>query len=87
MCTCMYTAKGLPMATKTITLDLEAYGRLKAVQRDGESFSQTIKRTILPPLDVEAYGRRLQGLSMSRKAIRAVETQVRNRHKPSKRTR
>jgi predicted CopG family antitoxin len=75
------------MATKTITLDLEAYGRLKAVQRDGESFSQTIKRTLPPPLDVEAYGRKLQGLSMSREAIRAVEQQVNRRHKPSQRTR
>jgi hypothetical protein len=81
----MYTKEGLPVATKTITLDLEAYGRPKAVQRDGESFSQTIKRAVLPPLDVEAYGRQLQGLSMSRKAIRAVETQVRNRHTPSER--
>ena len=75
------------MATKTISLDLEAYGRLKAVQRDGESFSQTIKRTIRPPLDVEAYGARLRALSMSREAIEAVEEHVRNRHTPSKRKR
>ena len=40
MCTCMYT--GAPLATKTITIDMEAYKRLKAVQKQNESFSQTI---------------------------------------------
>ena len=73
------------MATKTISLDLEAYERLKAVQGNGESFSQTIKRTVQAPLDVEAYRRRLREVSMSREAIDAVEEQVRNRHKPSER--
>jgi predicted CopG family antitoxin len=75
------------MATKTITLDLEAYQRLKAVQRDGESFSQTIKRTIPPPLDLEAYRRRLQARSLSDKAAEAIEEQVRQRHEPSTRDR
>ncbi len=75
------------MATKTITLDLEAYERLKAVQGNGESFSQTIKRTVQAPLDLEAYGKRLRDVSMSRAAIEAVEEQVRNRHQPSKRKR
>jgi len=75
------------MATKTITLDLEAYERLKAVKRDNESFSQTIKRTIQTPIDVEAYGRRLREFSMSQEAIEAIEEQIRNRHKPSRRER
>lgn len=32
------------MATKTIGLNDEAYERLKAEKRDGESFSDTVKR-------------------------------------------
>jgi len=75
------------MATKTITLDLGAYERLKADKRDNESFSQTIKRTIQTPIDVEAYGRRLREFSMSQEAIEAIEEQIRNRHKPSRRER
>lgn len=75
------------MATKTITVDLEAYQRLKSVQRDHESFSETIKRTIPAPLDFEAYRRRLEGLSLSEKAAQAIEEQVCQRHRPSARDR
>jgi len=32
------------MATKTISLDEEAYERLKARKKEGESFSDTVKR-------------------------------------------
>lgn len=32
------------MATKTISLDEEAYERLKAHKKEGESFSDTVKR-------------------------------------------
>lgn len=34
------------MGTKTIGLDDEAYERLKAAKREGESFSDTVKRIV-----------------------------------------
>ena len=43
------------MATKTISIDIEAYERLRSVRKDNESFSQTIKRVVKPPFDFEAF--------------------------------
>jgi len=75
------------MATKTITVDMEAYGRLKAVQKDAESFSQVIKRVVRRPLDVRDFRKRLGALSMSDEAASAIEAQVRRRRRPSSRSR
>ena len=40
--------------TKSITIDVEAYRRLKGVQRENESFSQTIKRVVPRAVSTDA---------------------------------
>ena len=70
------------MAGKTITIDLEAYKRLKSAKRDEESFSQTIKRMIPKPLDLEEWFRKMARLNLPSSAIDAIEEQVNNRRKP-----
>jgi len=73
------------MGTKNITIDLEAYKRLKAHKRDDESLSQTIKRLVKPPFDLDAYIERIQKDPISKEAAEAVEEQVRLRRAPRKR--
>src|SRR5687767_7467805 len=78
----MYMHRGRAMATKTISIDLEAYERLKSVQKENESFSQTIKRVIRKPIDVEQWLASLGKDPMSDEAIDAVEQVIAQRRAP-----
>lgn len=75
------------MPTKTITIDTEAYDRLRQARRSGESFSRAIKRLVPPPLDVDAYLRSLEANALSEKAGAAIEEHVHLRHTASTRER
>ena len=75
------------MATKTISIDIEAYERLRQVRRENESFSQTIKRMVKPPFDVGVYLRRIDECPLSDEAAAAIEEHIEQRHRPSSRER
>ena len=42
------------MPSKTISLEVDAYNRLKATRRAGESFSEVVRRITLPPAKATA---------------------------------
>ena len=75
------------MATKSITVDLEAYHRLKKAKRANESFSQTIKRVVKAPPDLDAIMREMGRNPLSDDTVAAVEAVVAGRRSRSRRKR
>ncbi len=66
------------MATKTISIDVEAYARLKSIQKPDESLSQAIKRVVHEPIDLDDLFRNVSNLSDA--AVKAIEERVAQRH-------
>jgi predicted CopG family antitoxin len=71
----------MEMAVKTITIDTEAYARLKKHKRANESFSETIKRVVPKPFDLEAWLKKMEGNEFGADMVKAVEEAVRDRRK------
>src|SRR3972149_2588712 len=67
------------VATKTISIDSEAYERLRSVRQENESFSQTIKRVVKPPFDYAAFRKKVENFSLSDKAVEAIEQPIEDR--------
>ena len=67
------------MATKTITIDTEAYERLKRKKHANESFSQAIKRMIQRPIDFQRWMVSIEKDPLSDKAADAIERVISDR--------
>jgi predicted CopG family antitoxin len=70
------------MAVKTITIDMEAYKRLKSHKMANESFSETIKRVVKKPFDMKAWLKKMEKIQYSDSFVNAVEQVINDRRKP-----
>jgi len=67
------------MAVKTITIDMEAYDLLSRHKRDGQSFSQVIKKHFGPQPTAGRFLERVRSMRVSESTLDAIEAQVRAR--------
>ena len=67
------------MTRKMIRIDVDAYERLKSVQKPTESLSQTIKRVVRQPVDLRAWFAAMDRATLSKQAAGAVTRQVKAR--------
>lgn len=72
------------MATKTISIDIEAYERLSSAKSERESFSEVIKRLIRHPLDLDEWFAELDREPLDTKAVRAIQKAVKERSNSSR---
>ncbi|MCC6425470.1 MAG: hypothetical protein IT435_01485 [Phycisphaerales bacterium] len=73
------------MATKTTSVDLDAYRRLTRARRGEESFSQVIKRVVPEPFDFEKWLRSVRSSPLGGEAISAIEKHIAGRLSRSRR--
>ena len=70
------------MAVKTITIDMEAYEKLAAEKREGESFSQVIKRVLgARGMTANALLKRIEKVTLSDDTLDRIEEVVRDRER------
>lgn len=74
------------MATKTITLELDAYERLREAKRPGESFTEVVRRAVIEDAPVTGAGLREYfrkgGSGISLAYLEAVEAVAKNDRPP-----
>ncbi|MCU0917150.1 MAG: antitoxin VapB family protein [Planctomycetes bacterium] len=75
------------MTFKTIRIDTEAYERLQAARRQGESFSQVIKRVVNKPVDVQQFLEEISRRPLREEATAVIESHLHRRRRASRRKR
>jgi predicted CopG family antitoxin len=70
------------MAVKTITIDMEAYEKLAAEKKEGESFSQVIKRVLgARGMTANALLKTIETVTLSNDTLDRIEEVVRDRER------
>ncbi len=68
------------MAVKTITIDMDAYERLAREKREGESFSQVIKRVLaVRNMTARALLQTIERVDLAEDTLESIEQVVRSR--------